>query len=1064
MTRSVNTVQPRSVNTSKQLRSVDTAKDVGKLKAKWDIGVFVGYSKESAAFRFYNKRTRKIHESMNVNFDEILEMASKPGLSNLNETRKSLNPSVSQVSETSKKDLEVLFQNFYNEYFDSSKIMKYSTTNVENFNVEIPSNEEEVFHEKEVGVPSSNTQLISKNMIPNVDEATEALRDADWVSAMQEELDQFARLVPRPEGKTIIKTKWIFKNKKDEISLTLHDFCENVGILHQTFVARTPQQNDVVERQNQTLVEAAHTMLISLKAPLFLWAETINTACYTQNRSLIRLRYNKTPYELMHGKKPNLWFLHVFGSLCYPTNDNGYFGKLNAKADIVIFVGYAPAKKAFRIYNRRTQKIMETIHVTFYELTPMASEQFSSGPGLQWMTLATSSSGRVPNTIPQQHCNPPNRVPVTAEPRTIVIVDSLVSTSIDLDAPSTNSTSQGLSSNVRPSHTPFKHLGRWTMDHPIAKVPVRRIRTDNGTEFVNQTLREYYEHVGISHETSVSRSPQQNGVVERRNRMLIEAARTINGDDDDEDCTIAITSDFLITDSLSMGDDHLDTIPEKEWTNSISLVLRTFDDESSHEEVIHEMSFKTYSNPLFDLDEEIISSEFNPIHNEDLDSTPKNDHFDTNSYLLESSLNRHTLMISSLKIDSLLAEFVGELIFLESIPSGIDEANCDPEEDIHLVERLLYDNSTPHPPEEFVFENSNANIESFSLSPIPVEDNDSRMEEIDLSFNTDDPMPPGIEEDDDDSKRDMLIHEELLDNYSLSLPVIEFFYFDIPLFSHPLANPPDGNTRILNIKMMGDIFDQKVPMPRLMITLALNQEKSPDLLSHRGLKIFKLSAKRPMMIHGKNIPTLDTLAIGFYPPSLHFLIYDSIWVIVDRLTKSAHFLPMKTTDSMEKLTQLYLKKVALVTQLDMSTAYHPQMDGQSERTIQMLEGMLRACVIDFRGNWDRHLPLVKFSYNNSYHASIKAVPFEALYGWKCRSLICWSEVGDSQLIGPEMIRKTTKKIVQIKNRLLTAHSRQKSYADVRRRPLEFDIGDKVMLKVLPWKGVIHFGKRKKLSL
>ncbi|GJT37227.1 retrovirus-related pol polyprotein from transposon TNT 1-94 [Tanacetum coccineum] len=139
---------------------------------------------------------------------------------------------------------------------------------------------------------------------------------------------------------------------------------------------------------------------VVILAPLFLWAEAINTACYTQNCSLIRLRYNKTPYELMHEKKPDLSFLHVFGSLCYPTNDSKDLGKLNAKADIGIFVGYAPAKKAFRIYNRRTQKIMETIHVTFNELTAMASEQFGSGPRLQLMTPPTSSSGLVPHTIP----------------------------------------------------------------------------------------------------------------------------------------------------------------------------------------------------------------------------------------------------------------------------------------------------------------------------------------------------------------------------------------------------------------------------------------------------------------------------------------------------------------------------------------------------------------------------------------------------------------------------------------------------------------------------------------
>ncbi|GKA63654.1 putative reverse transcriptase domain-containing protein [Tanacetum coccineum] len=224
--------------------------------------------------------------------------------------------------------------------------------------------------------------------------------------------------------------------------------------------------------------------------------------------------------------------------------------------------------------------------------------------------------------------------------------------------------------------------------------------------------------------------------------------------------------------------------------------------------------------------------------------------------------------------------------------------------------------------------------------------------------------------------------------------------------------------------------------------------------------------------------------------------YDSIWVIVDRLTKSAHFIPMNEKYKMEKLTRLYLKEIvcrhgvpvsiisdrdprfasrfwrslqkSLGTNLDMSTAYHPETDGQSERTIQTLEDMLRACVIDFGSGWDKHLPLAEFSYNNSYHASIKAAPFEALYGRKCRSPVCWSgggggEVGDAQLTGPEMIRETTEMIVQIKNRLLAARSRQKSYMDVRRKPLEFEVGDKVMLKVSPWKGVVRFGKRRKLS-
>ncbi|GKB50587.1 putative reverse transcriptase domain-containing protein [Tanacetum coccineum] len=179
---------------------------------------------------------------------------------------------------------------------------------------------------------------------------------------------------------------------------------------------------------------------------------------------------------------------------------------------------------------------------------------------------------------------------------------------------------------------------------------------------------------------------------------------------------------------------------------------------------------------------------------------------------------------------------------------------------------------------------------------------------------------------------------------------------------------------------------------------------------------------------------------------------DTIWVIVDRLTKSAHFLPMKETDSMEKLTRQYL-----------NTAYHPQTDGQSERTIQTLEDMLRACVMDFGKGWDKYLPLIEFSYNNSYHTSIKAAPPEALYGRKCRSPICWVEVGDAQLAGQEIVRETTEKIIQIKHRLQASCDRKRSYADKRRNPLEFQVGDKVMLKVSPWKGVIRFGKRGKLN-
>nr|GEW17094.1 putative reverse transcriptase domain-containing protein [Tanacetum cinerariifolium] len=169
---------------------------------------------------------------------------------------------------------------------------------------------------------------------------------------------------------------------------------------------------------------------------------------------------------------------------------------------------------------------------------------------------------------------------------------------------------------------------------------------------------------------------------------------------------------------------------------------------------------------------------------------------------------------------------------------------------------------------------------------------------------------------------------------------------------------------------------------------------------------------------------------------------------------------------------------ALGTRLDMSTAYHPKTDGQSERTIQTLEDMLRACAINFGKGWVNHFPLVEFWYNNSYHASIKGAPFEALYGQKCRSPVCWTKVGEAQILGPELIQETTEKIiqtnpeliqetiekiVQIKQRMQAARDQQKSYADLKRKPMEFQVEDKVMLKVSPWKGVVRFGKQEKLN-
>ncbi|KAL4025962.1 hypothetical protein IC575_014368 [Cucumis melo] len=205
--------------------------------------------------------------------------------------------------------------------------------------------------------------------------------------------------------------------------------------------------------------------------------------------------------------------------------------------------------------------------------------------------------------------------------------------------------------------------------------------------------------------------------------------------------------------------------------------------------------------------------------------------------------------------------------------------------------------------------------------------------------------------------------------------------------------------------------------------------------------------------------------------------HDGIWVIVDRLTKTTRFIPIKMTSTLDQLARLYIDKivgqygvpVSIVSDRDLrftskfwpslqkaigiwlkfSTSFHPQTDGQSERTIQTLEDMLKACVLQLKGSWDTHLPLMEFAYNNNYQSS--------------RTPVCWNEVGEWKLVGPELVQITTNNIKLIRENLKIAQDRQKSYADKRRRNLEFQVGDQVFLKLSPWRGVIRFERKGKLS-
>ncbi|KAL4023235.1 hypothetical protein IC575_016986 [Cucumis melo] len=219
--------------------------------------------------------------------------------------------------------------------------------------------------------------------------------------------------------------------------------------------------------------------------------------------------------------------------------------------------------------------------------------------------------------------------------------------------------------------------------------------------------------------------------------------------------------------------------------------------------------------------------------------------------------------------------------------------------------------------------------------------------------------------------------------------------------------------------------------------------------------------------------------------------HDGIWVIVDRLTKTARFIPIKATSTLDQLARLYIDKIvsqyevpvsivsdrdprftskfwpslqkAMGTGLKFSTSFHPQTDGQSERTIQTLEDMFRACVLQLKGSWDTHLPLMEFAYNNNYQSSIGMAPYEALYGRPYKTPVCWNEGGERKLVGPELVQIMTNNIKLIRENLRIGQDRQKSYADKRRRNLEFQVRDQVFLKLSPRRGVIRFRRKGKLS-
>nr|GEV17848.1 hypothetical protein [Tanacetum cinerariifolium] len=333
---------------------------------------------------------------------------------------------------------------------------------------------------------------------------------------------------------------------------------------------------------------------------------------------------------------------------------------------------------------------------------------------------------------------------------------------------------------------------------------------------------------------------------------------------DDEDYTISITPDYSITDSLSMWDEHLSTISKAKSDEFIKSSVENLGSNLSESKDLSDIksecdvpvcdNFTTFSNSLFDANGNFSSSDNESFSDEDVSkeiySNPLFDeeiisikidphHFNVESDLIESLLNQDSLIISSPKIDSLLREFSGELAHIDLISPGINEADFGPKEDIRRVERLLYDNSSPHPPKEPDSENYDVVIESLSPSYILIEDSDPLMEEIDLFLTPDNSMPPRIENDDYDSEGDILFFEELLSNDSPSLPENDSFNFDVPTSPRPPAKPPDDDeiepdTGLLTTKVVGDIFEHYVLMPRLLPTQPTLCPPDDDLWRERS--------------------------------------------------------------------------------------------------------------------------------------------------------------------------------------------------------------------------------------
>nr|GEV29804.1 hypothetical protein [Tanacetum cinerariifolium] len=902
----------------------------------------------------------------------------------------------------------------------------------------------------------------------------------------------------------------------------LKEYFDSVGITHETFAAKTPQQNGVVECRNCTLVEAARTMLIFSHAPLFLWAEAIATACYTQNNSINHRSFNKKLYELVQGRKPDISYLHVFGALCYPKNDREDIRKLGAKAMV-----FEQNSSRLDLQSMTSGQINFELELTYASLT--ITPQRSSEHDLdilfeplhnEYLGGRTSEAPRTIPAAPRQRNLTPSPTASAAKnvPNVVFEGDLIVNPFATPSTESVVSSTQYVDpSNMHTFYQPYPYDYQWTKDHPLEQVigePYRPVLTRNQLktngdmciyaltvsiielktvkealtdpawiesmqEELHQFIRlDVWELVpspdGIKPLTLKwlfkNKHDEENTVIRNKTRLVVRGYRQEEGIDFEESFTpvaqmeairiflakathkgftvyqmdvktailhgslkedvyVCQTEGFIDVDHPShiyklkkvlyglkqaprAWYDELSTfLLQNEFSKGIinlTLFTRCFNDDILVVQVyIDDITFGSTNPRYATLFSDLMKSRFEMSMMREMtfflglqvNQSPSGIFINQSNYvnkiLKKYGLNTCDIISTpmdikdKLDLDQIGTPFdatkyhsmIGALMYLTS--SGLDIVNstcvCARYQD-HPIEKHLKEVKRI-----FHYLRGTVNMGLWYTK-------DSSFELTEFS-------------DADYANRRDLPKDTLIDRLEV-LRSDEKRLEDIPVvkeFSDIFLEDLPGLPPVRQVEFQIDLIPRAAPKNKNLIW-GEEQESAFQLLKQKRCEALILA-----LLEGN-----DDFAI-YCDASLQGL--GSVLMQREKVITyaSQQLKPHEenyTTHDRE-LGAVSLQN-ALGTQLDMSTAYHPETDGQSEKTIQTLKDMMRACVIDFGKGWDRHLPLIEFSYNNSYHASIKAASFEALYGRKCRSPVCWAEVGDIQLTGPEIIHETIEKIVQIR--------------------------------------------------